>query len=423
LTPARAALGCRQQQHARRGIARAGDLSHGRMFMRTIRLGFGGLVAAMLAATPALAQQPLKIGLLMPYTGQFTDASAQMDDAIKLYVKQHGDTVAGRKLEFIRRDDGGSPDVSKRMARELVVNDNVDILAGFVITPEALAVSEVATEAKKLMVVMNAATAIITTKSPYIVRSSLTIPQLNESFGTWAYKSGIRKVYTLVSDYAPGHDAEASFQRGFKEAGGEVVGSLRIPLANPDFSAFVQRIKDANPEAIYIFVPGGAQPAALAKAMVERGMDTSKIKILGQGEITEENAIRGMGDAALGVVTAFHYDHNHDSKVNKDYVAAYNADYKRNPDFFATGGYDGMHVIYEALKKTGGKSDGDALVAAAKGLAWESPRGPVSIDPQTRDIIQTVYFRKVEKVGGALKNVEFEKIENVKDPVKARMTQ
>ena len=390
--------------------------------MKQARLGFCAIVAATLAATPALAQQPLKIGLLMPYTGQFTDASAQMDDAIKLYVKQHGDTVAGRKLEFIRRDDGGSPDVSKRMARELVVNDNVDILAGFVITPEALAVSEVATEAKKLMVVMNAATAIITTKSPYIVRSSLTIPQLNESFGTWAYKSGIRKVYTLVSDYAPGHDAEGAFQRGFKEAGGEIVGSLRIPLANPDFSAFVQRIKDASPEAIYIFVPGGAQPAALAKAMVERGMDTTKIKILGQGEITEENAMRGMGDAALGVVTAFHYDHNHDSKLNKDYVAAFNADYKRNPDFFATGGYDGMHLIYEALKKTGGKSDGDALVEAAKGLKWESPRGPVSIDPQTRDIVQTVYFRKVEKVGGALKNVEFEKIENVKDPVKARMT-
>jgi branched-chain amino acid transport system substrate-binding protein len=389
--------------------------------MRTPRLWFGGLVAAMLAATPAFAQQPLKIGLLMPYTGQFADGSAQMDNAIKLYIKQHGDTVAGRKIEFIRRDDGGSPDVSKRMARELVVNDNVDILAGFVFTPEALAAADVATEAKKLMVVMNAATAIITTKSPYIVRSSFTIPQLNESFGAWAYKSGIRKVYTLVSDYAPGHDAETAFQRSFKEAGGEIVGSLRIPLANPDFSAFVQRIKDANPEAIYIFVPGGAQPAALAKALVERGMDTSKIKILGQGEITEENALRGMGDAALGVVTAFHYDYNHDSKVNRDYVAAFNAEYKRNPDFFAAGGYDGMHVIYEALKKTGGKSDGDSLVAATKGLTWESPRGPVSIDPETRDIVQTVYFRKIEKVGGVLKNVESEKIENVKDPVKARM--
>jgi len=391
--------------------------------MRLAHLACGAIVAALLAATPAFAQQPLKIGLIMPYTGQFTDASAQMDDAIKLYVKQHGDTVAGRKIEFIRRDDAGSPDVAKRMARELTVNDNVDILAGFVITPEALAVADVSEQAKKFMVVMNAATAIITTKSPYIVRTSLTIPQLEEAFGTWAYKSGTRKVYTLVSDYAPGHDAEGAFQRAFKAAGGEIVGALRIPLANPDFSAFVQRIKDADPEALFIFVPGGAQPAALAKALVERGMDAKKIKILGQGEITEENALRGMGDAALGVITAYHYDHNHDSKMNKAFVSAFNAAYKHNPDIFAIGGYDGMHVIYEALKKTGGKSDGDALIAAVKGLAWESPRGPVSIDPQTRDIVQTVYFRRVEKVGGELRNVEFEKVENVKDPVKARMAQ
>jgi branched-chain amino acid transport system substrate-binding protein len=390
--------------------------------MRIARLARCGLAAAaLLAAAPALAQQTLKIGLIMPYTGQFTDASAQMDDAIKLYVKQHGDTVAGRKIEFIRRDDGASPDVAKRFARELTVNDNVDILAGFVITPEALAVADVSEQAKKLMVVMNAATAIITTKSPYIVRSSLTIPQNLEVFGTWAYKSGVRKVYTLVSDYAPGHDAEGAFTRAFKEAGGEIVGALRIPLANPDFSAFVQRIKDANPEAVFIFVPGGAQPAALAKSFVERGIDAKKIKILGQGEITEENGLRGMGDAALGIITAYHYDHNHDSKMNNAFVGAFNAEYNRNPDIFAIGGYDGMHVIYEALKKTGGKTDGDALIEAAKGLAWESPRGPVSIDPQTRDIIQTVYFRKVEKVGGELKNVEFEKIENVKDPVKARM--
>jgi branched-chain amino acid transport system substrate-binding protein len=391
--------------------------------MRLAHLACGAIVAALLAATPASAQQPLKIGLIMPYTGQFTDASAQMDDAIKLYVKQHGDTVAGRRIEFIRRDDAGSPDVAKRMARELTVNDNVDILAGFVITPEALAVADVSEQAKKFMVVMNAATAIITTKSPYIVRTSLTIPQLEEAFGTWAYKSGTRKVYTLVSDYAPGHDAEGAFQRAFKAAGGEIVGALRIPLANPDFSAFVQRIKDADPEALFIFVPGGAQPAALAKALVERGMDAKKIKILGQGEITEENALHGMGDAALGMITAYHYDHNHDSKMNKEFVSAFNAAYKHNPDIFAIGGYDGMHAIYEALKKTGGKSDGDALIAAVKGLAWESPRGPVSIDPQTRDIIQTVYFRRVEKVGGELRNVEFEKVENVKDPVKARMAQ
>ena len=389
--------------------------------MRMARWGLCGLAAALLAGAPALAQQPLKIGLIMPYTGQFTDASAQMDNAIKLYIKQHGDVVAGRKIELIRRDDAGSPDVAKRMARELVVNDNADILAGFVITPEALAVADLSEQAKKLMVVMNAATAIITTKSPYIVRSSLTIPQVEEAFGAWVYKSGVRNIYTLVSDYAPGIDAETSFTRAFTAAGGKIVGSLRVPLANPDFSAFVQRIMDAKPEAVFIFVPGGAQPAALAKAFRERGIDSTKMKIFGQGEITEENALRGMGDAALGIITAFHYDHTHDSKVNKAFVAAYNAEYKRNPDLFSVGGYDGMHVIYAALRKTGGKSDGEALIAAAKGLAWESPRGPVSIDGETRDIIQNVYFRKVEKVGGVLQNVEFEKVEHVKDPVKARM--
>ena len=388
--------------------------------MRRARSALCGLVAALLAVT-AHAQQPLKIGLLMPYTGQFTDASAQMDDGIKLYIRQHGDVVAGRKIELVRRDDAGSPDVAKRLARELVVNDNVDILAGFVITPEALAVADVSGQAKKLMVVMNAATAIVTTKSPYIVRTSLTIPQVEEVFGAWVYRSGVRKVYTLVSDYAPGLDAEGAFTRGFTAAGGQIAGSLRVPLANPDFSAFVQRIKDARPEAVFIFVPGGAQPAALAKAFRERGIDATTMKIFGQGEITEENALRGMGDAALGIITSFHYAATHDSQVNRDFVAAYNAAYKRDPDLFTVGGYDGMHVIYEALRKTGGNGDGAALIAAAGGLAWESPRGPVSIDPDTRDIVQNVYFRKVEKVRGVLQNVEFEKVEHVKDPVKARM--
>jgi branched-chain amino acid transport system substrate-binding protein len=271
------------------------------------------------------------------------------------------------------------------------------------------------------MVVMNAATAIITTKSPYVVRTSLTIPQTTEVFAAWAYKSGIRKAYTMVSDYGPGHDAEASFQRAFKEAGGEIVGSVRFPVNIPDFAPYLQRAKDANPEAIFLFVPGGSQPAAFAKALKDVGIDAHKTKILGQGEITEENALASMGDAGLGIITSFHYDYNHDSKTNKDFVKAFNDACKRNPDFFSVGGYDGMHLIYEAVKKTGGKTDADALIAAAKGMAWESPRGPISIDPETRDIVQTIYIRRVEKVGGQLRNVEFEKIPNVKDPVKARM--
>ena len=371
---------------------------------------------------PAAAQAPLKIGLILPYTGQFTDTATQMDNAIKLYVKQHGDVVAGRKIEFLRRDTGGvAPDVAKRIAREYVVNDNVDILAGFVLTPNALAAADVSTEAKKFMVVMNAATSIITTKSPYMARTSVTLPQVMEPFGAWAYKSGIRKAYTMVSDYGPGHDAEASFHRGFKEAGGEIIGSARFPVASPDFSAFVQRAKDADPEAVYIFAPGGSQPAALGKAMVERGIDPRKTKILGSGEVTLEPALKSMGDAALGIITGWHYDYNLSSPLNNSFVKAYRDAYGRNPDFFSVGGYDGMHLIYETLKKTGGKTDAEALIAAAKGMSWESPRGSISIDPETRDIVQTIYIRRVEKVNGELVNVVIDKVENVKDPVKARM--
>jgi branched-chain amino acid transport system substrate-binding protein len=330
--------------------------------------------------------------------------------------------VAGKKIEIIRKDSGGpSPDVAKRLAQELVVRDGVDILAGFVLTPNALAASDVSDQAKKLMVIMNAATSIITTKSPYSVRTSLTLPQVTESLGAWAYRSGVRKAYTMVSDYGPGHDAEGGFQRAFKAAGGEIVGAVRFPVANPDFSAFVQRAKDLNPESIFIFVPGGAQPAALGKALAERGIDPRKIKVLGTGEVTDETAVRNMGDAALDIITAWHYDYNHDSALNKEFVREFAADNKVNPNFFAVGGYDGMHLIYEALKKAGGKTDGESLVNAAKGMKWESPRGPISIDPETRDIVQTVYIRRVQRVGGNVVNVEFDKVENVKDPVKASM--
>jgi len=370
----------------------------------------------------ASAQNTIKIGIILPYSGQFADGATQMDNAIKLYVQQNGDTVAGKKLEFIRKDTGGiAPDVAKRLAQELIVRDKVDILAGFLLTPNALSAGDVSAEAKKFMVVMNAATSIITTKSPYMVRTSLTTPQVNASLGTWAYKNGIRKAYTMHSDYGPGIDAEGAFSKAFKEAGGEIIGTVKMAVANPDFSAYVQRAKDLNPESIYVFVPGGAQPAAFGKALSERGIDPQKIKVLGQGEITDDSALKGMGDTALGIITAFHYDWNHNSAMNKKFVADFNAAYARNPDFFSMGGWDGMHAIYAALKKTNGDTDGEKLINAVKGMAWESPRGPIAIDPETRDIVQTVYIRRVEKVGGKIVNVEFDKVENVKDPVKAAM--
>jgi branched-chain amino acid transport system substrate-binding protein len=377
------------------------------------------LAAALVAAAfPLHAQQPIKIGLVLSSSGQFADAGAQLDNGIKTYMKMHGDTVAGRKIELVRRDTGGiAPDVAKRLSQELVVRDNVDILAGYVLTPNAMAAADVSAEAKKFMVVMNAATSVIITKSPYMVRTSVVLPQVMETFGTWAAtKGGLKQTYTMVTDYGPGHDSERAFQTGFKNAGGTVVGSVRFPVANPDFAAFVQRAKDIAPESIYIFIPGGAQPAALGKAFAERGIDKKKTRVLGSGEATAEAALKAMGDNALDIITAWHYDYKLDNKLNQAFVKEFNAMHGRNPDFFSIGGYDGMHAIYETLKKTQGKTDGEAMIAAAKGLQWESPRGPMSIDPETRDVVQTVYIRRVEKVGGELVNVPFDRVLKVKDP-------
>jgi len=390
--------------------------------MQKTTVALATVLAGLMAGAAANAQQTLKVGVVMSYSGQFADPGAQIDNGIKLYMKQNGDTVAGRKLELIRKDSGGvAPDVAKRLSQEVIVRDGAEVLAGYDLTPNALAAADVSAQAKKFMVNMNAGTSVITTKSPYMVRTSFTVYQLNEALGTWAYKNGVRKAYTLVSDFGPGHDGEAAFIKGFKDAGGEIIGSARYPVANLDFTAFLQRAKDANPDGLYIWVPGGPQPAAIGKAIAERGIDKSKVKVMGQGELTYEDALKSMGDAGLGLITAFHYDFYHQSAKNKAFVTAYNAEFKRNPDMFSVGGYDGMHALYEALKKTGGKSDADALIGAVKGLSWESPRGPMSIDPETRDVIQTVYIRRVEKVGGQLVNVEFDKVDNVKDPWKARM--
>ena len=386
--------------------------------MKRIVLGGLAMLAAAVASTAASAQGTVKIGVISAYSGQFADTANQIDNGIKLYMKQHGDTVAGKKIEIIRKDTGGpNPDVAKRLAQELVVRDKADILAGFTLTPEALGAAGIATEAKKLLVDMNAATSIVTEKSPYIVRTSVTLAQISETLGNWAAtKGGVKKVYTMVADFGPGIDAEQGFQKAFKAAGGEIVGSVRMPVANPDFSAFAQRAKDLNPEAIFVFIPGGAQPGAIGKAFAERGIDPKKIKIFSTGEAVDETAVKALGDLAIGRISAWHYDYNLQTKMNQDFVKAFNAEFHRNPDFFAVGGYDGMHLIYEALKKTGGKADGDSLLAAAKGMKWESPRGPMSIDANTRDVVQNVYIRRVEKVDGKLVNVVFDTVKDVKDP-------
>lgn len=384
------------------------------------KMMFATLLAAGLSwSVQASAQETVKIGVILPYSGPFADAANQLQAGIDLYIAKHGSEVAGKTIELIKKDTGGpAPDVAQRLAQELVVRDGVDIIAGFALTPEALGAAPVATEAQKLMVVMNAATSIVVEQSEYIVRTGVTIPQLNTAFGQWAFESGVEEAYTLVADYGPGHDAEKAFAAGFTEAGGTIVGADRTPVANPDFSAFVQRVRDANPEAVYIFVPGGAQPAAIGKALADRGLAPPDTRIFAQGELTHPEALESMGDTAAGIITTYHYSLERDDPLNNEFREAYReANGGRSPDLFSIGGYDGMHLIYEALKATEGDTSGDALIEAAKGMAWDSPRGPMSIDPETRDVVQTVYIREVQEVDGELQNVVIHQIPDVKDPL------
>jgi branched-chain amino acid transport system substrate-binding protein len=378
------------------------------------------LVAALFAVAPAAAQQPLKVGLILPMTGPFASTGRQIDAAVKLYMAEHGDTVAGRKIEVLLRDDTGvAPDTTKRFAQELVTNDKVEILAGFGLTPLAFAAAPIATEAKTPMIVMAAATSVIVTKSPYILRTSFTLPQATLGIAEWSAKNGIKKAFTLVTDYAPGLDAEATFKRVFAAGGGSVVGDVRVPLRNPDYAPFVQRAKDSGPDALFVFVPAG-EGSALMKQFAERGLTQAGVKLIGTGDVTDDDILDSMGPPALGAITSHHYSAAHPSAENKAFVAAFmKANNGMRPNFMAVGGYDGMNLIYEALKKTGGSAEGDKFLAAAKGMQWTSPRGPVKIEPDTRDITQNIYLRKVEQVDGKLWNVEFADLPMVKDPAPA----
>lgn len=380
--------------------------------------GVATLALGTLASGAALAQEPIKIGLILPMTGPFTSTGKQISAAVNLYLQQNGTTVAGRKIEIILKDDTGTADTTRRIAQELVVNDKVTALAGFGLTPLALATAPLATQAKTPMVVMAAATSVITERSPFVVRTSQVVPQISGPFGTWAAQQGMKRVVTIVTDYGPGHDVESSFSEAFKAAGGQVE-NMRVPLQNPDFSPFLQRVADMKPDALLVFVPSGVG-AQFMKQFVERGMDKSGIRLIGTGDVTDDDILNGMGDTALGVTTAHHYSAAHDSPENKAFVDAFKkANNGLRPNFMAIGGYDGMHALFEGLKKSNGQG-GEALVEAMKGLSWMSPRGPISIDAETRDIIQNVYIRKVERVNGELFNVEFATIPSVKDPVKAK---
>jgi branched-chain amino acid transport system substrate-binding protein len=388
-----------------------------KMLRRHIVIGSLAGVVAGLIAGPALAQEVLKIGLVQSMTGPFNTVGKAAVNGARLYMQEHGDTVAGKKIQLIVKDDATTPDAAKRLAQELIVNDKVSIL-GAGITPVALTIAPLATEAKIPTVVMVSGASITVDRSPYMTRTSFTLGQSSAIIADWAVKNGAKKIVTIVNDWAPGLESETTFKEAAIKGGAQIIESMRIPLANPDFAPFLQRARDLAPDTLFVYFPGN-QAGIFAKQFLERGMDKSGIRIVGPGDLTDDDELPGMTDAMLGIVTAHHYSALHNSPMNKAYVAAYEKAFNKRPNFISLGGYDGMHLIYEVLKKTGGKIDGDSFIDAAKGMAWESPRGPMSIDPQTRDVVHNEYIRKVEKVNGQLYNVEFATFEAVKDPIKA----
>ena len=363
---------------------------------------------------------PFKIGFLAPMTGPFASTGKQMEAGVRLYMAQNSGLIAGRKVELILRDDTGTPDVTKRLAQEMVVNDKVDVLAGFGLTPLALATAPIATQSKTPMVNMLAATSAVIDASPYMVRVSLTLPQITLGVADWAPKNGIKKVVTLVSDYGPGLDAERTFRDRFIFNGGSIVESLRVPVRSPDFAPFLQKVRDLSPDAVFVFVPSGTGGQVMNQ-FNERGLAKAGIRLIGTGDVVDDDILNGMGDSALGIVTSYPYSAAHPSPLNKKFVEEFKkANKNMRPNAVAVFGYDGARVIYDALKKTGGKGGGDALLAAMKGQIFESPRGQIYIDANTRDIVQSVYIRKVERVNGELYNVEFQEHKDVRDPPRNR---
>jgi branched-chain amino acid transport system substrate-binding protein len=382
-------------------------------------LAFLASAAMMAAAGSAQAQSDtVKIGVILPMTGQSASTGRQIEAAIKLWMAQSGGKAGGKKVEVLIKDDAGVADTTRRLAQELVVNDKVVALAGFGLTPLALATAPIATQSKTPMVVMAAATSSITESSPYILRTSFTLPQAAVAMGDWAPKNGIKKVVTLVTDYGPGNDAEKFFSERMLLNGAAVLDKLRTPLRSPDFAPVLQKVRDLKPDALFVFLPSG-QGAQFMKQFGERGLDKAGVRLIGTGDITDDDQLNDMGDVALGVVTTQHYSASHPSAMNKKFVADFQAAAKFRPNFMAVGGYDGMRLIFKGLDATKGVG-GEALLNAMKGQIFESPRGQILIDAQSREIVQDIYTRRVERKDGQLWNTEFDVQRAVKDPGKLK---
>jgi branched-chain amino acid transport system substrate-binding protein len=389
-------------------------LVEGTAMPRKCFLGAAVVAISIVTVASAAAQGTVKVGMVMPMTGPLAAAGQQVIAGARLYIKQHGDRVAGKQIELIVRDDASSGETGKRLIQELVVNDKVDVIGGG-LTADLIPSAPLLTEAQKPTVIMLSSTTAVVEKSPFFVRTSCTLAQSSAIMADWAVKKRLSKAVTLVTEFAPGLEAEETFTNNYKAAGGQVVEAIRVPLRSPDFAPFLQRVKDASPQALFVFIPS-TQAAAFAKQFVERGLDKAGITLIGPGDLSDDEALQNMGDAMLGTVTAHFYSAAHPSALNKVFAEAYQQEANARANFMAVSGYDGMHLIYEALKKTGGSADGKSLVAAMKGMSWESPRGPMSIDRDSGDVVHNIYIRKVEKVDGELRNIEFETFGNVRDP-------
>ncbi|EED69253.1 Extracellular ligand-binding receptor [Comamonas testosteroni KF-1] len=381
------------------------------------------MVAALglVCAASAFASDAVRVGLIATYSGPYADYGRQFDAGVALYLKETGGKLGGKKAEVIKKDTGGAaPDVSKRIAQELIVRDKVNFISGLDFSPNAYAIAPLVTQAKIPTVVMNASSSAITSSSPYISRVSFTVQQVSDPMARWMLRNDVKEAYVVVADYASGTDSFTAFEKAFVAGGGKIVGSVRTPMNNPDFSAYVQRIKDAKPKAVFFFFPSGVMPPAFLKVWKERGMEEAGIKLFATGEATDDSYMDATGDVAKNLITSHHYSYDHDSAKNKKFVADFEKEFgtKMRPSYFAVAAYDAMAALDMALKKTNGNVAGDEVMKALAGLKFESPRGPIQIDAQTRDIVQNVYLRKTELKNGKWVNVEFDKFEQVKDPAK-----
>lgn len=384
--------------------------------MITRRIFIASTLLSMLTAGSAWAQDAVKIGLILPMTGPFASTGRQVEAGVRAYMALHGDTVAGKKIELVLRDDAGTADQTRRIAQELVVNDGVSMLAGFGLTPLAMAVAPVLNQAKVPAIITSATTSAIMKQSDYFVRTSMGGPQSALPVASWAVENGLKRVVTLVTDYGPGHDIEKGFTDQFKKEGGEIVEAVRVPLQNPDFAPFLQRVRDAKPDAVFVFVPSGVG-SLFMKQFADRGLKEAGIKLIATGDVTDDDLLNAIGEPAVGIVTGHFYSANHDSPENKAFVGEVRkANDNMRPNFMSVGGYDAMHLAYAAIEKTGGDTDGTKLIEAMKGMEWMSPRGPITIDPATRDIVQDIYIREVKQVDGELYNVELKTYEKIRDP-------